>query len=185
MARDAEMLAAGVAAARVYTWEGPWVTLGRFQRPERSATGAVPYTIRPTGGKAVLHGHDIVVAAAIPVEERAALGDIYRRIVAPLLRAASRCGVRAGFAASRRTETLGADCFAAKGAFDVVDVFGQKIAGCALRVTDRAALLQASIPVGTPLVLPSSAIQGASDDVYLPPFQGDLLAALGDEYSVL
>ncbi|RYG36962.1 hypothetical protein EON81_08095 [bacterium] len=185
MAQDAALLQAGEPVARIYTWEGPWVTLGRFQRPERSATGKVPHTIRPTGGKAVLHGHDIVVAAVIPVVERAALGDIYRSLVEPILRAAGKCGVRAGFASSRRTETLGADCFAAKGAFDVVDVFGRKIAGCALRVTDQAALLQASLPVRDPLVLPSSAIVSASDEVFVPEYSGDLPGALLLEFSTL
>src|SRR5690606_31391334 len=100
----------------------------RFQRPERSVTGLIPHTIRPTGGKAVLHGHDLVLSIAIPVAERAALGVIYRLLADPILRACSQCGVPADFAASARTETHGADCFAAKGAYDVVDGSGRKIA---------------------------------------------------------
>lgn len=182
MARDAEMLAAGLPAARVYTWDGPWVTLGRFQKPERSVTGGVSWTKRPTGGKAVLHGHDVVVAVVLPVQERVALADIYARSVAPMLQAVRDCGVEAFFAATEKTETAGPNCFAAKGVFDVVDVSGRKIAGCALRVTETAALLQASLPIASPLVLPSSAILGSEDVSYIPGYVGNLVEALAVAY---
>lgn len=182
MARDAEMLAAGLPVARIYTWDGPWVTLGRFQKPERSVTGRIPWTRRPTGGKAVLHGHDVVVVVVLPVEERVALADIYARSVAPMLQAVRNCGVEAVFAESGKTETAGPDCFAAKGAFDIVDASGQKIAGCALRVTEIAALLQASLPFSVPLIPPSSAILGAEDALHIPSYVGDLVESLAVAY---
>lgn len=73
MNRDATLLAdaeVGTLGARVYSWDGPWVSLGRSQSPERDLlpTNPVPHVIRPTGGQAVLHGHDITIGLAIPMD---------------------------------------------------------------------------------------------------------------------
>src|SRR5687768_7523544 len=56
----------GEFSLRFYSWDGPWVTLGRFQDPARDLLdpSLVPWVVRPTGGKAVLHGHDLTVTLA-------------------------------------------------------------------------------------------------------------------------
>ena len=58
---------------------------------------------------------------------------------------------------SARPARLAADCFAHVSANDLVDPdSGLKVCGCALRLTDKAVLVQASIPNGLPLVDPQT-----------------------------
>lgn len=159
MARDAALLAraeAGEAGWRVYGWEGPWVSLGRFQRPERAVqAGWDRWCVRPTGGRAVLHGHDVTLAYALPHEgDGRAIKALYRRLIAPLVVALNDCGLACRLAETTRYVGRGReseDCFAFRSPNDVVcPDTGWKVCGCALRATDRGALLQASIPFAPP-----------------------------------
>lgn len=179
MGRDIELLLQaeqGISGCRVYGWDGPWITLGRFQSPDRDLVEprTVPWIVRPTGGKAVLHGHDVTVGMAWPL---AAFGDpedprlarslrtIYRQMAAPIIAALRTCGVPAALADGTRFANKGArtaDCFAFASANDIVDERnGAKVCGCALQITPKAALVQASIPNGHPLVLPEAVIVNA------------------------
>ncbi len=148
---------AGEAGWRAYRWDGPWVSLGRFQKPERAvAPGWDRWCVRPTGGRAVLHGHDVTLAYALPYEgDGRAIKALYRRLIGPLVQALNDCGLDCRLAETTRYVGRGReseDCFAFRSPNDVVcPSTGQKVCGCALRVTDRGALLQASIPVGPPL----------------------------------
>lgn len=170
MARDAELLQLaeeGKPSFRVYGWNGPWVSLGFQQVAERDLLDAnlVPWTKRPTGGKAVLHGHDVTVGLALPLT---AIGDpeklsrsvrtVYRAIAEPLVRALNDCGVPAALAEETRFAGRGprsADCFAHVSPNDIVNtVTGMKACGVALRLTSGAVLVQASIPNGKPLIDP-------------------------------
>jgi lipoate-protein ligase A len=164
MARDRENLARaeqGGIHARVYTWDGPWVSLGRFQKPERALKSDIDHVLRPTGGKAVLHGHDVTVSiaadlGALGIEGSRRVATVYRAVVGPLVQALNASGIEA-ILAERTTHVRNtghtADCFAHVSPNDVVDPeTGEKVCGCALRVTERAVLLQASIPVAPPLI---------------------------------
>ncbi len=169
MARDAALLVAaenGVAGARVYRWSEPTVSLGMFQKAERDLLQPtrIPWVMRPTGGKAVLHGHDETVGIAVPtaclgVDSRS-VREVYRAVIQPLLEAVQACGLEAEL--GERTKFSGrggrtADCFAHVSANDIVNPStGLKVCGCALRLTDRAVLVQASIPNGRPLVDPQT-----------------------------
>lgn len=179
MDRDAALLAdaeAGKLGARVYSWDGPWVSLGRSQSPERDLLpgNPVPFVKRPTGGQAVLHGHDATVGLAIPMslvvgEERPSVRTVYRVATKPILEALQVCGLDVALAAD--TEWMKAprglpDCFAATSEMDIVDrATGIKICGCAMRRKRDAVLLQASIPKGEPLVDPSLVFADASRNV--------------------
>jgi lipoate-protein ligase A len=157
---------------RLYCWSGPWITLGRFQRPERALVDqhSVPFVRRPTGGKAVVHGHDATVAIAVGLRRLGTtardIRTIYRSLVSPLARALTDAGLPAILAESTPFSRVGdegsGDCFAFRSPNDVVDpVSGAKVCGCALRVSGRAALLQASIPVHPPLIQPERVLRGA------------------------
>lgn len=174
MDRDRDLLSraeSGERCCRVYSWDGPWVSLGYWQRPERDLLPSCPvkWVMRPTGGKAVLHGHDVTVGLAWPLAALSRPGEdpvvlsralkrVYRRVVAPLVSALRACGVPAALA--EQTPFVGqtgrtADCFAHIAPNDVVDErTGLKVCGCALRLTQQAVLAQASIPNGAPLVDP-------------------------------
>lgn len=169
MARDIALLD-GLGhgwAARVYGWEGPWVSLGRFQRPAEALLPGAPvqWVVRPTGGKAVLHGHDVTVGLAasysalgLPDGTRE-LRSVYRAVVRRLSWALTEAGLPASLAEdcrAQRTLARTADCFGVVSPNDVVSpITGQKVCGCALRLYGTAVLVQASIPVGTALVDPA------------------------------
>lgn len=166
MDRDCQLLdvlAEYKAAYRVYGWDGPCVSLGKFQKPEKALKPGcpAPYVMRPTGGKAVLHGHDITLGLAarleaIGVHESRSVGPAYRKIVGPIVEAMKEGGARVELAENTRfVRTAGhtADCFAHIAPNDIVDpMTGQKICGCALKLTQDAVLVQASIPAAKPLV---------------------------------
>jgi lipoate-protein ligase A len=164
MDRDLELLNAAVSggsACRLYGWDGPWVSLGRFQRAEEAVQpGFGNVVVRPTGGKAVLHGHDLTVALALPFSGRS-VKDAYLAALQPLLRALEECGIRPRLGSSS-TETPSEDCFATISPFDLVHRdTGSKIAGVAMRINRSALLLQASVPYALPLIDPRSAIRDA------------------------
>jgi len=167
MDRDSALLRAaeqGIPGARVYRWTEPTVSLGMFQHADRDLLNPdlIPWVMRPTGGKAVLHGHDETVGLAVPL---VALGvssrsvrEVYRAVIQPLLEALQACGLRAELGERTKFSTdraRTADCFAHVSANDIVNPdTGLKVCGCALRLTDRAVLVQASIPNGRALVDP-------------------------------
>ncbi len=172
MARDRELFERswrGEACARIYEWDQTWVTLGRFQDPVTTLVdpSILNWTVRETGGAAVLHGHDVTVAVAVPLGGSLGVREVYRRLVGPLVLALQDAGLDAvlgedaGFADRR----AGAYCFLGKSQNDVVSASsGQKLCGCALKVTRAAALLQASIPVLEPRVPAARLIFGAGRD---------------------
>lgn len=170
MERDAALLAQvearGGSRARLYRWSGPWVSLGRFQRPERDLLpgSPAPWVRRPTGGRAVLHGHDVTVALALAFDawreppRRRSPKALAEDLTRPLALALAACGAEAvpGPGDGSRPGRS-ADCFAHVAPTDLADASsGAKLCGAALRLTDRAVLLQASLPVGPPLVDPAA-----------------------------
>lgn len=178
MARDEALLLRaeiGAVVARVYSWDGPWVSLGKYQNPERDLLPGtvVPHVFRPTGGKAVLHGHDSTIGLAVPLASIDCTSrDVkraYRAVIDPITKALNLCGLAAALAEETIHVNRGqrtADCFAFNSANDVVDpATGRKLCGCALKLTDRAVLVQASIPNGQPLVDPTTVLRDAGPNI--------------------
>lgn len=171
MARDLAMLRAGTGC-RVYSWDGIWVSLGRFQSPERDLVDSAQtrWVRRPTGGKAVLHGHDLTVSLSISLPRKGAacgrsIRSIYTLLTNPVIAALRVCGLPAIVAGTPSAigGPLGSDCFATASPYDVLhEDTGVKVCGCALRIAEASALLQASIPYQAPRVDPSSLIVGAA-----------------------
>jgi lipoate-protein ligase A len=150
----------GEYSLRFYSWDGPWITLGRFQSPEVDLLdpSLVPWVMRPTGGKAVLHGHDLTITLACP-HEGLGVRQVYRMLVRPLVEGLRLAGQDAALGEETRFVGSGSasDCFRHVSANDVVDPnTGRKLVGCALKVTRTVALAQCSIPLGLPLVDPAS-----------------------------
>ena len=114
MARDVALTELIGTNVRVYQWDGPWVSLGRSQTATHVLTEGcpVPHVIRPTGGAAVLHGHDITIAIAFKSVSRSVRAD-YLDATAPIIDALMRCGVYASLATvAKGPLSKTADCFA-------------------------------------------------------------------------
>lgn len=171
MARDSRLLESaelGDAGFRLYGWDGPWVSLGRFQKPSKALINEaqIPWVMRPTGGKAVLHGHDVTLGAAFPFaalglkeSETRSVAPAYRAIIRPLVAALRDSGANVLLGEETQFVKSGGatpDCFAHLAPNDVIDpTTGRKVMGCALQMGRRAVLVQCSMPVREPLVDPN------------------------------
>ncbi|MBS1705077.1 MAG: hypothetical protein JST40_04330 [Armatimonadetes bacterium] len=172
MALDREMVDdLGGFRSRVYEWEQPCVTLGYSQDPESAllATCPIGYAMRPTGGLAVLHGHDITVSMAASLDlvlgadwkaRRRSVKAVYRWMVRPLIATFKRLDNVVVLGEERHAgagTAISSDCFAQVGNNDIVHAdTGLKVCGCALRVYETSVLMQCSIPVREPQVDPRS-----------------------------
>lgn len=198
MRRDIRMLEEGRLAAWLYTWKGPWVSLGLSQSESRDLRPGhrVPVTRRPTGGRAVLHGHDLTLGLVCPLSNLARIGEdsyglsrsiraVYRRIIEPIRLALVDSGLPADLGENTRfakSSGRSADCFATASPNDLVcSDTGQKICGVALKLTERAVLVQASIPVGPPLVDPASLFVRPAPVAWIDLDFGQFCRALGHQ----
>jgi lipoate-protein ligase A len=143
----------GVATLRLYTWHGPWLSLGYGQPPLSGARiraleeAGVGVVVRPTGGRAVLHGGDLTYAVAAPEESLAAgLRGSYDQVARALLAALVSLGVAAE-RVDPQTPAPGRgvfDCFA-RAAGDEICVAGRKLSGSAQRRVAGAVLQHGSL----------------------------------------
>jgi len=187
MAADIALLARaelGESTLRFYSWDGPWVSLGRFQSPEKDLIdpSLIPWVIRPTGGKAVSHGHDLTVTLACP-HDGLGVREVYRMLIRPLVEGLRKAGQAATLGEETRFVTSGfaADCFRHVSANDVVDPnTGRKLVGCALKVTRTAALAQCSIPISMPLIDPARVYRDAHVALPLMLAPEELASAITD-----
>lgn len=166
MATDAALLAharrTGEATLRLYDWSRRTLSLGRHERarglydPNRLATAHVDVVRRPTGGRALLHHHELTYSVTAPADGTS-LAESYRAINALLLHALARLGVDAEeaprtpgaprAAREHRVPALrphGAACFAEPSAGELT-WRGAKLAGSAQLREDGAFLQHGSI----------------------------------------
>ena len=133
------------ACLRLYSWKGPWLSLGYHQRHLPShwqalaQQGLVKLVRRPSGGRAVLHGGSLTYALVQPHP----CGDrheAYRHHCRWLQRAFVELGQPLGFGSGRTTAESGS-CFALASAADLVHGNGAKRIGSA-QLWRRGVLLQ-------------------------------------------
>jgi len=109
MEADLELLeavaAGGPPVLRLYRFDPPALTLGRFQPDddvdrEACARLGVDVARRPTGGRALLHGPDLTYAVAIPEPGGAAgsVDAVYRLLAGGLIAGLATLGVDAAVA---------------------------------------------------------------------------------------
>jgi lipoate-protein ligase A len=138
MASDTALLAEVADGARpglrLYRWDSPTLSLGRFQSYDEVDLGAcrrlgVAVVRRPTGGKALLHGADLTYAVAIgrPEGIDGSVDAVYCRLAGALVAGLARLGVEAAIARHER---------AAEGAAPGPVCF-TSMQGADLRVGDR------------------------------------------------
>jgi lipoate-protein ligase A len=151
MATDAGLMdrarETGEAVLRVYGWRKPTLSFGRHEsvrgtfdagRLELENVGAVR---RPTGGRVLMHDHEVTYSVTAPAPEHEQLQESYRGINEILIDALSRLGVSVMTApASTPRRPGGAACFAEPAAGELV-IGNRKLVGSA-QLRERGALLQ-------------------------------------------
>lgn len=156
MEMDLALLAAAEAGGgpflRLYTWDGPWVSLGYFQKtPPRPGILSVK---RPTGGKALLHDRDLTYSVALPATHPLAtikLVESYRALSRFLVTALESIGISATLGLfpeemDTRTRRKDVPC-ATEVHVDTVMVGGKKLIGSAQTRRKGAVLQHGSIPL--------------------------------------
>ena len=143
----------GDAVFRVYSWATPTLSLGRNQRArgcydeEAAARQGVAFVRRPTGGRALLHDHEVTYSATLPCRDATEARDAYEFVNDVLLAALARLGV----AAVRATATTSLPpgprpCFDVPAEHEIV-VKDRKLVGSAQWRHEGALLQHGSILV--------------------------------------
>jgi lipoyl(octanoyl) transferase len=152
MALDRSLLAGRVAGTspptlRLYRWERPTLSLGRFQDSSSVDLGlaterGVDIVRRPTGGRAVLHDDELtysVVASTVDGVPRGVVAS-YRHFAAALADAFIALGVPAEATPPRKGAKDSAACYLASSQADLA-VGASKLSGSA-QVWERDSVLQ-------------------------------------------
>jgi lipoyl(octanoyl) transferase len=137
MARDEALLQAGVPALRFYSWHPACVSIGFFQNPERDidldylAHAGIDLVRRPTGGRAVLHEHEITYAMVLP-ERYLPPGTAasYRLMADMIVSALASLGVACEVKPPAGRPDRSAGCFSSTSAYEI-SVAGRKVVGSA------------------------------------------------------
>lgn len=140
----------GDTVVRVYGWSRPTLSFGRNQRardayhPASIAGAGVDVVRRPTGGRSLLHHHELTYSVTAPADEAAARA--YRRINALLVNALDRLGVPVAIStgADEALPPSATPCFARPAAGEL-EAGGRKLVGSAQWRDDGALLQHGSI----------------------------------------
>ena len=140
---------------RLYRWEEPSLSLGRFSQieevleREKLHTERIPYVRRMTGGGILVHGSDISYSLVVPRSfiQDTGVKEGYRHLCRFLIDLYRQLGLDAAFAHDLQlAETQSPVCLAGTEAYDII-VSGRKIGGNAQRHTRQALLQHGSIPL--------------------------------------
>jgi len=195
MARDVAILESvsegdSPQTLRLYGWNPPCLTLGRHQGIEAadlefcSAEG-IDVVRRPTGGRALLHHHELTYAVVAPLGAGplpTGLQDAYRSICAALVHAMQNLGVDAELIGGEVNLQLPGPrstvpCFEAPAGGEVV-VRGRKLIGSAMRAHSGSILQHGAIVLDWDGRLQAGSM-GLSDDSTLRANVTTVAAELG------
>ncbi|MFN8606264.1 MAG: hypothetical protein U0931_01945 [Vulcanimicrobiota bacterium] len=142
MAADSFLLdTAGSPTLRLYQWDGPWLSLGYAQKPFLTE---IPCVRRPSGGRAVLHHHELTYAIVLP-QQSGNLSQVYQELTALWLQTLSQICPDLSCAAEQRSGQGNASCYQLSQRGEIQRE-GRKLVGSA-QVRRGARLLQhGSIP---------------------------------------
>jgi lipoate-protein ligase A len=150
----------GATTVRFYTWLPPALSLGYAQSTEREidprqcTSLGIDVVRRPTGGRAVLHDHEVTYSLVISANDPRVTAGIlaaYLTISQALIRGLSYLGITAELLPLRRGVPLPPDkaspvCFATPSSYEVA-VGGRKIIGSAQRRAHDVIMQHGSIPL--------------------------------------
>jgi len=152
---------------RLYEWQAPAVTIGRFQDAQKSLNADrireldLPVVRRPTGGRAVYHGADLTYSLVFPTELAGgrSVRESYTQLSMIFVEALRGQGIvlKQGERAAPGRESA-ADCFALSAAPDHT-LDGRKVIGSAQLRRGSSVLQQGSIRLW-PMTVPEGLIRG-------------------------
>ncbi len=181
MAIDEELLARAqegerMPVLRFYSWDPPAVSLGRFQKIEEAVNAdacrqrGFDIVRRITGGRAVLHRHELTYSVIAPVDHPLFPPNVhgtYKVIAAGLLAGLRNLGIPAemvtrggGHAVLVNKNDTNPSCFSSPSWYEIV-VEGRKIIGSAQRRLSNAFLQHGSILLDYDQALEAQVIPGA------------------------
>ncbi len=132
---------AAVGWLRLYGWEKPTVSFGRFQRPkrevdlEKARELGMDLVKRPTGGKALVHDDEVTYCVILPAKSplaKCSIAESHRRLADGLARALKSFGLDVSVGKPESSGKRGATvpCFAEHLAESVL-IDNKKVAGSA------------------------------------------------------
>jgi lipoate-protein ligase A len=196
MARDSALQAraarTGETVFSIYSWVRPTLSLGRNQPAaglydvDKIRSANVDIVRRPTGGRAILHDHEVTYSVTSPLRDAEPLRETYARINRILLDGLGRLGVDVELAspAERAWAPSVRPCFQAPGEGELV-AGGSKLVGSAQWRDEEALLQHGSILVDDDQSsLPSFAASGGEASFDSIPRPATLQALLGRSPSV-
>ena len=144
----------GETVLRTYGWFTPTLSLGRNQRARglyddvALAAAGVAVIRRPTGGRALLHHHEVTYSVTAPVSPDESVAQVYSRINALLVNALATLCVPVTVASAERPAVppTALPCFAEPSAGELAHG-GRKLVGSAQWRDDGALLQHGSILV--------------------------------------
>ena len=150
----------GVTTVRFYSWSPPALSLGYAQAIERDidlkrcTSLGVDVVRRPTGGRAVLHDHEVTYSVVISGDDPHVSSGVlaaYLTISQAMIRGLAYLGISAELLPLRRGVSLPSDrsspvCFATPSSYEVA-VAGRKIIGSAQRRAHGVIMQHGSIPL--------------------------------------
>ncbi len=149
----------GAGVIRLYNWQRPAITVGRHQRAQRlpdlarCRSAGVDVIRRPTGGRAVLHGHDLTVSVSAQLSVFPGDGSvlaIHHLLAGAVAQALERQCPRAQPVTGTPAQIPDpVSCFSMSLPGDVTRDGVKRAGGAQCRRRDRV-LEQISIPVGPP-----------------------------------
>ena len=160
---DGRLSSVSVPAARTvrfFTWRSNTISIGCNQDCskridlELCRQDDIDVVRRPTGGRELLHGHDLCYSVVWPTPDALTAieaGDIFAAINDILISALRRLKVEASWQRSsgRRGEASG-PCFALVDRGEI-SIDGRKLMASAQRVFEKAVLQQGSMPLKAPM----------------------------------
>jgi lipoate-protein ligase A len=181
MAMDEKLLAEAVKGCaepvlRFYTWNPPAVSLGRFQEVASSVNAeacrkhGIDIVRRITGGRAVLHRHELTYSVISPIGDDLFPNDVlgtYKVLASGLLAGFVRLGVHAEMVSPSgdsaqlvKCDRSEPACFSSPSWYEIL-VHGRKIVGSAQRRLAGAFLQHGSILIDYDPLLEAEVIPGA------------------------
>ena len=152
MARDTGLMGrardTGESVLSVYSWTRPTLSFGRNQTAsgkydlDAITSRGMDVVRRPTGGRALLHDHEVTYSVTAPISADESLNESYERINGLLLEALFSLGIQARVAAAASPALPPGEipCFAEPSKGELINE-GRKLVGSA-QVREQGALLQ-------------------------------------------